>query len=346
MKTRFRRSAFRRAFTLIELLVVIAIIAILAAILFPVFGTVREQARQSNTLSNLHAVSLGARLFYEDEGRFPATLFPYAETSYSQLQADNTTVTKNRPALGDIGCAPNTSCTSEKFIVPMDQATGQYKTGASTINRGFLYREQVKDLVTFQNADAPAADPNAVTPVYYPRSAPYGGGPSLRLVLWEDTAPPIPGVCTLYGDSNIPNGILPNGANDPNYPPTYVGRPKLFYKADSMDIGPMLNADGTVARDIATGVILYELHYSPDWTHELGAACDKDGNGKPYVTQLKYKNPPTERTIITYVTHHAAQAGSSSVIVLLLSGTARKINAVDAYKPGSPVYLPLEYGSR
>ncbi|PIR27424.1 hypothetical protein COV40_00910, partial [Candidatus Berkelbacteria bacterium CG11_big_fil_rev_8_21_14_0_20_42_15] len=42
----------RRGFTLIELLVVIAIIAILAAILFPVFARAREKARQTSCLSN------------------------------------------------------------------------------------------------------------------------------------------------------------------------------------------------------------------------------------------------------------------------------------------------------
>ena len=42
----------KRGFTLIELLVVIAIIAILAAILFPVFARARENARKSNCISN------------------------------------------------------------------------------------------------------------------------------------------------------------------------------------------------------------------------------------------------------------------------------------------------------
>jgi prepilin-type N-terminal cleavage/methylation domain-containing protein len=50
----------RRGFTLIELLVVIAIIAILAAILFPVFAKAREKARQSSCLSNTKQIALAA----------------------------------------------------------------------------------------------------------------------------------------------------------------------------------------------------------------------------------------------------------------------------------------------
>jgi prepilin-type N-terminal cleavage/methylation domain-containing protein/prepilin-type processing-associated H-X9-DG protein len=56
----------RRGFTLIELLVVIAIIAILAAILFPVFAKVREKARQTSCLSNLKQISLGIMQYSQD----------------------------------------------------------------------------------------------------------------------------------------------------------------------------------------------------------------------------------------------------------------------------------------
>jgi prepilin-type N-terminal cleavage/methylation domain-containing protein/prepilin-type processing-associated H-X9-DG protein len=56
----------KRGFTLIELLVVIAIIAILAAILFPVFARAREKARQTSCLSNVKQIALGAMMYTQD----------------------------------------------------------------------------------------------------------------------------------------------------------------------------------------------------------------------------------------------------------------------------------------
>ncbi len=56
----------RYGFTLIELLVVIAIIAILAAILFPVFARAREKARQASCLSNVKQLSLGLLMYTQD----------------------------------------------------------------------------------------------------------------------------------------------------------------------------------------------------------------------------------------------------------------------------------------
>jgi prepilin-type N-terminal cleavage/methylation domain-containing protein/prepilin-type processing-associated H-X9-DG protein len=58
--------AGKKAFTLIELLVVIAIIAILAAILFPVFGRARENARRSACQSNLKQIGIGVMQYTQD----------------------------------------------------------------------------------------------------------------------------------------------------------------------------------------------------------------------------------------------------------------------------------------
>jgi prepilin-type N-terminal cleavage/methylation domain-containing protein/prepilin-type processing-associated H-X9-DG protein len=64
-----------RGFTLIELLVVIAIIAILAAILFPVFAKARERAKSANCISNLKQIGLATLMYQEDNDQH---LLPYA----------------------------------------------------------------------------------------------------------------------------------------------------------------------------------------------------------------------------------------------------------------------------
>jgi len=73
-----------KGFTLIELLVVIAIIAILAAILFPVFARAREKARQSACLSNMKQLGLGMLMYAQDyDERLGRESFYYYGTSVS-----------------------------------------------------------------------------------------------------------------------------------------------------------------------------------------------------------------------------------------------------------------------
>ena len=65
----------RKAFTLIELLVVIAIIAILAAILFPVFARARENARRASCQSNEKNIALGFKQYIQDNGeKYPPAM--------------------------------------------------------------------------------------------------------------------------------------------------------------------------------------------------------------------------------------------------------------------------------
>lgn len=82
------RRSRQHGFTLIELLVVIAIIAILAAILFPVFARARENARRSGCQSNLKQLGIAMHMYLSDyDTRFPS-YYNYA-TSWSGASAVN-----------------------------------------------------------------------------------------------------------------------------------------------------------------------------------------------------------------------------------------------------------------
>src|SRR5438874_126701 len=70
---KMKRNWKLSGFTLIELLVVIAIIAILAAILLPVFAQAREKARSTTCLSNQRQLSVGMQMYLQDhDERFPS----------------------------------------------------------------------------------------------------------------------------------------------------------------------------------------------------------------------------------------------------------------------------------
>jgi prepilin-type N-terminal cleavage/methylation domain-containing protein/prepilin-type processing-associated H-X9-DG protein len=73
----------RSGFTLIELLVVIAIIAILAAILFPVFARARENARKANCLSNLKQIGTAHMMYAQDYDEVYVPAYTVSGTTYT-----------------------------------------------------------------------------------------------------------------------------------------------------------------------------------------------------------------------------------------------------------------------
>lgn len=92
------RLQTRSGFTLIELLVVIAIIAVLAAILFPVFVQAREKARSVSCLSNMKQIGLGVQMYIQD---YDEMLFFRAANSAARIGSGRSGVVLTNPLVYD-----------------------------------------------------------------------------------------------------------------------------------------------------------------------------------------------------------------------------------------------------
>ena len=236
-----KNTSRSEAFTLIELLTVIAIISILAAIMFPVAGSVRETARASSCMTQMHQLWVATTMYKQDEGAYPPRLMNYVQAGV--------------PA---------------NFALP-----------------GTMYGEQVRDINIYRCSDNLSNDKTVVVGVGFGPAPLQWNGPS-----W-------------VGAPTIGPGLTLTGTNT---------TPEAFYLWDSYDFGPALNPDGSVM--MQGGSVVYEKHYSPDWTGVQGLTDNPN--------QLKYANPPDDRTLLTYCTWHAATAHTNSIPVITMGGTAKK----------------------
>jgi prepilin-type N-terminal cleavage/methylation domain-containing protein/prepilin-type processing-associated H-X9-DG protein len=112
----------RRGFTLIELLVVIAIIAILAAILFPVFARAREKARQSSCQNNLKQIDLAVLQYMADN---------------DQTMPIGTYGSATGPAVGVAGC--DVTCGHGTGWCGNGQALGSTLAAPGMVENGWLH---------------------------------------------------------------------------------------------------------------------------------------------------------------------------------------------------------------
>jgi prepilin-type N-terminal cleavage/methylation domain-containing protein/prepilin-type processing-associated H-X9-DG protein len=140
MKSQTRRS-HSKAFTLIELLVVIAIIALLAAILFPVFARARENGRRASCQSNLKQIGLGFTQYVQDydeimpgavagSDRWMDVLQPYVK-SYQIFRCPSDS-SQNLPApQTDYSSYTANSC-------GWNEASGGGRTPASALAQGYI----------------------------------------------------------------------------------------------------------------------------------------------------------------------------------------------------------------
>lgn len=238
-----------QGFTLIELLTVIAIIAVLAAILMPVFARVKETARQATCMSNMHELYLKASLYKQDNAdKMPPLLLGVPENP------DGTPWTGSG--------------------APVDPKLMQ---------RSYLYPKYVQNIETFRCPNNSVGGVATTAASYAPTSA--------------FTGPVVNG-----------HGVTIDGLPE--------GAPISFYSFDSYDITAVIGGAPTDR----------ELVYALDWT---GATGPQDA---PH--QLKYRNPPPDKTILTWCNFHAARSGSDMCTYVTLSGTAKTINAKQMNEKG------------
>ncbi len=280
-----------QGFTLIELLVVIAIIAILAAIIFPVFATVRENARQSSSISNLRQISTALGQFQLDNHRNPDVLFGYVYYQYSDSN-------------GDINYSG-----ADKTPLSMDSAFSQAQTDAqahpnagviSTFFPG-LYPEYVRDVATFRDADN---QDNGNVPSKIATS----GNPLVNTI-----------------DINVLNT---NGSTTTFTKATRHFYAEDAYDVSPQVTGQnQVNKDIYVARyqsswtniDNISDITTPKLDCA---NNSASALCGPNGVNF-YTHQLRWKNPPAE-TYVTSTTYHVQNA--NTVLVLFEGGNAKKLN--------------------
>lgn len=289
-----------RAFTLIEILTVIAIIAILAAIIVPVYSRAKVSAFRSSDIASMNQLNTALGLYKADQGAYPPQLLGYV-TLYS-----------SGPMAGN--------------VIP-----------ASSV-KGFLYPNQADSILVFKPAynkftnTAITGTLNATSGVTFPNADPTGVGTSPILDLngdgvvtaADDTAEARQAYGPADGDvcfSSAVQGVIAGShCGDPG------SAPINFYKVAGFDVSDVRKG----------GVTVTELRYTRFWTNYAIGFGAGLGQGSPFddPRQLGYTDPP-EDTVVTwdsmfreYGSSGAVQSGRHE-IALTIGGSAKPANSPD-----------------
>jgi len=153
-----RRAA--HAFTLIELLVVIAIIAILAAILFPVFQKVRENARRTTCTSNMKQFGLSILMYAQDydEGLMPASVDQWC-IGPATMKANPGLLNSDASLTNPVGRGPhvflaNYGASQGMYVCPDDSGIGTVAKVAPGFDKTGLYNHVITNMFSRTFADA------------------------------------------------------------------------------------------------------------------------------------------------------------------------------------------------
>lgn len=117
----------KRAFTLVEILIVIAVIAILAALIFPVFGSVRDKSKQAVCLSNLSQIGKAVALYASDyDDRLPWAVSSTHKKAFASgqdvfMEPGFNTLGKTMPDLRS--AVKPYGATEQVFICPLDHVS-------------------------------------------------------------------------------------------------------------------------------------------------------------------------------------------------------------------------------
>lgn len=190
-------------FTLIELLVVIAIIGLLAAILFPVFGRARENARRTSCLSNVKQIGLGIQQYTQDnDERLPMYQAIYSGTLYQSwhwaimpyVKSKQIFVCPSAKRIAPYGFPSSSSYTSgcDPLYIPATQSAAMGGYGMNYTYLGNVAASVTIATIPKSSETVFAGETNGITTtrvIYNPR-------------LWTTNWPATPpcGMPTTYGD--------------------------------------------------------------------------------------------------------------------------------------------------